>query len=427
MRASRWLLPLGVVAIVSSLLALIVLVAGVEARIVEDVWNVDPETGFIIPHLSSGQQRHPFSIRYEHWVWPIIAAVLAFTALLAFTLHRIDRERRLGLAYVVLPLALPLLIGLATATLVHDLYQDWFGELVYGLFSSESLDTCHGLLSPCSHMLGFDELRNLAASLIVAATLIALVPSARAAWRAGQHGARLGKGWSGAALVCFVAGAVALLWTRAHREDRAQLLAECARGRATHADWCEQTSLFDVSPNELQGVDIEGCDPTSEFEVFDWSSDTDFQLFATGEISELSRPGRESELLDSAALREQLERSASRTLIGDAAAVTVFVDERTPLPTLAEILRDMDDVGIEVVLLLGSHTLSGEFATLGPWRRRVHCRLGFLRLDARGHGLDEFEGFTEVAIAASAEGRAGLRVNPREPLTRGRATTPLGQ
>lgn len=411
MKASRWLLPLGVASIVASLLTLVVIIGGVEARILENLWGVDPETGYIVPRLNPRQFSHPYSSRFEYWVWPISMSVLVFTALLAYVLHRVDGERRVGLASVLLPLVLPVLVGLATATLMHPYYQDWL-EDVYRLLSSElPLDArlnCHDVLVPCSHVHILDTVRIFSVSLVVAVTLIALVPSARAVWRAGEVGARLGNGWCGAALVCFITGTAALLATRAHRADRGQLVADCARGRVT---WCERTILFDVTPSELQGVELESCDRIAEFETFAVSDGTTFQLFETGDLSELSRPDTQPELLGPAALRERLATRVVAAQFGG--AVGLLVDTRTQLSALTDTLRPMKEVGVEVVLLLGNHTLSGELATLGPWRRRVHCRLGFLRFDDFGRNLEEFEDFTALAMAASAAGPAGLRIKVR--------------
>lgn len=82
------------------------------------------------------------------------------------------------------------------------------------------------------------------------------------------------------------------------------------------------------------------------------------------------------------------------------------------MPVLAEILEALRDAKIETVLLLGTSTISGEFATLGPWRQRVHCTLGVLHFNDPERNIDEFESFAELAAAASVDGGLYLQLTP---------------
>jgi hypothetical protein len=68
------------------------------------------------------------------------------------------------------------------------------------------------------------------------------------------------------------------------------------------------------------------------------------------------------------------------------------------------------DAEFDGVLLLGTSTLSGEFATLGAWRRRVHCDTGYLRFEAPERQLVEIESFGELALATAARGSDGLGI-----------------
>jgi hypothetical protein len=94
------------------------------------------------------------------------------------------------------------------------------------------------------------------------------------------------------------------------------------------------------------------------------------------------------------------------------AVLPLNVEEHTPMSVLTEVLDALRDAKIKSVLLLGTSTISGEFATLGPWRRRVHCVLGVLHFDDPERNIGEFEGFAELAAAASVDGGLHLELTP---------------
>ncbi|WP_181232835.1 hypothetical protein [Enhygromyxa salina] len=302
------------------------------------------------------------------------------------------------------PVLAPVLLTLGTASLARRWSQPSV-EDIHRWISSEELHKVPSgadTLDRCSRLLAFDTVFSLAPTIILVVTAVLLVPAVVTAWRAGAE-ARLGKGSSRAAITCFLLGIAALASTRAHRADRVQVLAAC-----TERDDPRNMHWVDASTVDLHGVEVESCSsPPAWADSHDLVLGTTFQLAANGELHQF-QPG---------SLPHGPTFDAHRSFARDAEwygrpGISLYVDEATPVPVLRGVLEAAREADVEAVLLLGVSTLSGEFATIGPWRRRIYCGLGVLRFDDPTRNIHEFEGFADLATAASVDGGLHLELAP---------------
>jgi hypothetical protein len=366
-RPDGWLL-LGVALLVALFVALTVKIAVVQARIVEAFWAVNADTSLVIPN----DQRHmAFAMIYEHRVEMLLPGILFAMLCVSWILASLwsaSRASQVRLTLVALPLIVPMLLTLRTALLARRWTQDTL-EDIHRWISDEKLigiDDCFGTLEPCSRLLAFDTVFTLAPVLILGATTLLLMPAMLEAYRAGAQG-RVGKGWSRAAIVCFLLGVAALASTRAHRLDRAQVLSECSeRKDPRNMQW------LDTAPVDLHGIEVAPCmSPRAWAHIHDLHLGDTYGVLANGDIwrsdysPELASPGE--------VFNEDFWRR-------DATPV-LYVDERVTLSVLEDVLEPARSIGIESVLLIGTSTISGELRTIGPWRRRVQCGLELRRLD----------------------------------------------
>jgi hypothetical protein len=166
------LLVLTVALLVAILVALFVIVAIIQHNIVEVFWSIDPSTGFVVERIVQSSNL-ALAVEYEHRV-EILLSIFVATALcvglVLLTLRFMDRERRLGLPLMALPLAVPLVLGLGTALLTRRWSQDAL-ERIHELLSDAELEnyplSCFGDLEPCSRLLAFDTVFSAAAMAII--------------------------------------------------------------------------------------------------------------------------------------------------------------------------------------------------------------------------------------------------------------------
>jgi hypothetical protein len=400
---ARGALLLGVGLLVAVLVALVIGVASVQILAVKALWPVDPNTGMVVENVT---QRYPLlsSIYERHLelLMPTFALASMCAAAILAGLWRTTRNAQLIVA--VLPVIVPVLLALGAAQLARRWSQDTLVAIHQRVSQAtlKSLANCVGDLEPCSRLLAFDTVFPLAAKVIVIATLLLLGPALVVVWRSGSE-TRLAKGWSRAAIACFLLGAIALAWTQAHRDDRAQVMAACAkRDEPQNIQWPNTSSL------DVHGVKADPClSPTASASENGIDIDAAFRISARGELVEFwyeepEQPATEpGELFDD---DHRWERDRS---------ISLYVDESTPVPVLAEFLDSAREAGVRSALLLGSGTISGEFATLGPWRLRVLCGLGMVRLDGQAdRTIHEFGSVAELAAAAAVEGGVGLETRP---------------
>jgi hypothetical protein len=368
-RPDGWLL-LGVALLVAFFVALTVKTAVMQARIVEAFWAVTPHTSLVIPN---DQPRVVFSVVYEHHVEILLPgmlfALLCVSWIIA-SLWSASRASQVRLTLVALPLIVPMLLTLRTAMLTRRWTQDTL-EDIHRWISDEKLigiDDCFGTLEPCSRLLAFDTVFTLAPVLILGATTLLLMPAMVEAYRAGARG-RVGKGWSRAAIVCFLLGAAALASTQTHRLDRAQVLTECTeRKDPRNEHW------LDAPPVDLHGIEVAPCMPPPA-----WAHIHELYLgrtYGVLENGDLWRSHHIPERVEPGEVfnEDDWDRNRGTTPV-------LYVDERVTPSVLENVLEPARSVGIDSVLLIGTSTISGELRTIGPWQRRVQCGLELVRLD----------------------------------------------
>jgi hypothetical protein len=367
-------LLLGVGVLVALLVVLTVRIAVVQAQVVEVFWAVDPNNGLVV---SPGQRSVPFAIAFEHPVEILLLVFLSaaiWVSVIITRLRSASRARQVRLTLMALPVIVPMLLTLGTALLARRWTQDTL-EDIHRWTSDERLigiGDCFGTLEPCSLLLAFDSVFTLAPVVILGVTACLLMPAMLEAWRAGARGqvGKLGKGWSRAAIVCFLLGAAALASTRAHRLDRAQVLAEC-----TERDDPRNQHWTHAIPIDLHGTEVAHCmSPSAWVELHDLNLSRIHGVYANGDLVWISSYSPEQRLALDEVFTDDFDRPGDTTLV-------LYVDQRTPKSVLNDVLESARAIGIESVLLLGSSTISGELETVGPWQRRVQCGIELLHLD----------------------------------------------
>jgi hypothetical protein len=202
--------------------------------------------------------------------------------------------------------------------------------------------------------------------------VLLLVPAGRAAWRAGVRGHRLGVGFSGAAWICFVCGALALVATRGHRVDREQTMVMCEQDRLLMPWNNRQTDLANSSPSELVARRVEACEP-ARWTEFVGAVDPDtvvvwgYELFADGRVSTLTMArgwSRADHELFDAVEADAIERLHD-DLAGERSALLLYFDERSSMASIDRLLTIARRVGIKEVILVGEAFVDQEFVTLG--------------------------------------------------------------
>lgn len=396
-RSGRFLVPLCAGSIVIALVVLVSVVSVAQVEVADQYWDIDPQTGLVnekpnspYPVMAMMYERHIEIVR------PICLVVFAFVSIIVATMWRRSRQLELAVLPVVVPLVLTLGIGLLArrwtqATLV-DIFE-WFSEIELEYRPGDFDD-----LLPCSRLLVFDTVFSLACVMLLAITTALLVPALRVTWRA-KGSTRLGGGWSSLAVVCFILGASALLYTRAHRSDRSLALDACAaREEPRNRHWL-------VSPVEFHASEVEVCVSVPEWaHINEAHLGVGYRVHPDGKVADFW-PGVWEDDPD-----DVVDMSQARPVI------PLYVDTTTPIRVLAEVLATAHDAGVEAVLLLGTSTISGELATVGPWRRRVHCAIGVLELGGTEQDLHEFESVAELAGMVSRDGVLGVALDPRSPI-----------
>jgi hypothetical protein len=362
-RPDGWLL-LGVTLLVAFFVALTVKTAVMQARIVEEFWAVNPHTGLVTPN----DQHHMVHEHHVEILLPGMLFALLCVSWIIASLWSASRASQVRLTLVALPLIVPMLLTLGAALLTRRWTQDTL-EDIHRWISDERLigiGDCLGTLVPCSRLLAFDTVFTLAPVLILGATALLLMPAMVEAYRAGAKG-RVGKGWSRAAIVCFLLGAAALASTQAHRLDRAQVLTECIeRKDPRNEHW------LDAPPGDLHGIEVAPCMPPPA-----WAHIHELYLGGTYGVLEngdIWRPNHFPE-------RVEPGEVFNEDSWGRHATPVLYVDERVTPSVLEDVLEPARSIGIESVLLIGTSTISGELRTIGPWQRRVQCGLELRRLD----------------------------------------------
>lgn len=323
--------------------------------------RVDPATGYLIEELTGEQRALAVARGAQHsgdavLAWTVFAVICMTAVLMA--VWRMDRDRGIGLLRVAVPLAALFALGLGLGLLGHLHFQDELAR-IHQLVSTDPLETsgesCIPRLRPCARVVAFETTRKLTLIAVACVGSIGLIPAGVVAWRSGEHGSRLGKRWSYAAVACFVVGLVVLVLTRAHRHDRIRVLELCdpsaKPGDVRSEPWPNLTS------EELVAVPVQRCSSKlwpAQREQHRW---TRFELLAAyqvsmdGELALLIRPG--SELSAAAVTVTELgQRShdgvARARMLGSEELVTIvalYGDARLTMTPLAEYFQVMREAG----------------------------------------------------------------------------------
>ncbi|MCA9697078.1 MAG: hypothetical protein KC431_06115 [Myxococcales bacterium] len=402
-RDPRWLTGLLLVAIVAILGRAVVAVAMAQAQVTAFFWTIDPQTNFVaqesLDHtlgLALTFERQVAVLRHLAWL-----GVFCITLLLV-QLHRRRREHPSRL-WLALPVLVPVAVTLAGASLVGN-RQAAVLEQLHGWLSDAELGYAGDELGDCARLLALETVGSAIALVLVVASVALLVLAAVVIWRTRRDGSRLGRGWRIAALVCFGLGVVAVTATRGHRADRRQALVSCAQDRVPIRSY-----WFDTAPDASRGMPAEPCvSPRELAEIHDLNFAGFFQLRASGQ------------LIEEGGLRFVEPSRAFHGVLADEPfppeshfAISLHVARTAPMSALAEVLVAAREANVKEVLLLGSGEISGEFETIGPWRRHIQCGLGVLHFDAPQRHLSEYRSLAELAAAASAPG--GLAPRTRRP------------
>jgi hypothetical protein len=430
------MVAIGVVGFALAIVALVFMLLGAQSLQVSRLYLSDIERGELVRApteywWSAGHQA--WSLQYERLL-PLTGLALGFASLVLVGLWRMKERRERW--RIAAPIGVPLLAALALGALT-DLRLDWVLSKAYiapwlewpvpGSHWPEPRDP---ITAYCGRVIALDSVWSAATLLILGSTLALAIPAGRAAWRAGKRGHRLGEGWSAAALGCFTLGVLALLMTRPHAQDRASTIASCdARQSCGDSEWGWPLHLENPTSHDIHALRAPDCDPrhcTAHAQALPNTAESvgAYQLFATGTIALLPRYWQQTveesledidtdpqqfriRLADEVRKTRELGAWRGETLTP---VLLLYADVRTRAEVFGAYLEVMRDAGVEEILVLGENTITGELASVGPWRYRIACPVGRIRFDDANRRLDEFATWAELGAAAASLGFEPLRL-----------------
>jgi hypothetical protein len=428
----RVALGLGLAGLIVALLGLTLVVADARAEISRLFYVIDPETGFI-GDVVPGDQRSTAIQNVYIELSDRIAALLCVgwvgLALTWWGVYRRERSTGLRLRRIAAPLLMPVGALLSAATLL-DYRFDGNLEWLLDHFTRNGammVGQCMPSLSGCSHAQGYELLR-MAVLGVTGISVALLIPAAREAWHAGVRGRQLSRSGSVAAIICFGVGSLAFVSTRTIREDHQHTLAPC-KGEAwpQHEDRAYESNASSI---ELQAARVDGPRPQAEFtsrpvpaEQFLTRSEYrlgEFQIFASGELSELPDPGVRRSVDESlehvglsnaafqAELHVRIENFKGYWEDVEDPVLVLYVDERVPLARMHELLEIARATRVSTVLVLGEARFERGLPSIGSWVRRVHAPHAKLLLGEGELRFDNFTTWKQLSDTAASRGPEGL-------------------
>lgn len=334
---------------------------------------------------------------------------------LFIALRRASRRLGFRMDRRVMPLLVPLAVGLVALPLVHWRFEEQLVDAYVMLGGEPDFAAgCYLILMPCSRLQALHAVWNAAIVLACVATALAFVREAPRAWRGGEHGLVLSRGWSRFAVALFVTGAAALVFTMRHAADRELAASTCVDER--------DEGRPDPTPAWFDGPSLSTCEGVPR---------------SMAHSLHIDRHGWPVDSLDPRQLAELLaDLNEWRADLDDASAIELelFVDLRTSPRRLEPYLDVAQAHGIERVVLLGRAEVEGESALVGRWVRRSLCPVGELILDdAAARSLGDFEDFGALQAAARG-GPLRVRSDATPRFTRDRCNdepddeeSPLGE
>lgn len=418
MKTLRWfdraLLLLGLVGILAGLGALVLGTAPLERELVAATFDEEAGVQVVVAHFESSG----FSQLLARWGQSFERGVLlAWMGLALLLIGLCGRRVRLGQRMIrgVGALLVPLVLGLLALPLVMSDFEPLLTDLFVALGGDPAFWSigCSSGLQPCSRVQALHEVWTAMIVLACVGTALALVRAAPHAWRAGEQGQVLSRGWSRSALVLFLAGGAALAATMPHAADRELAASTCVAERSEYGDWTASgiagphAASCELEPDDAwrirMQVDAEG-----------WVS-----LFSYDAVELLVTPEDLVRHIDDIRAHPNAHEPGAPELV-----LELFVDRRAPLASLAPVLKVARAKGVRRVVLLGRAQVEGESALLGHWVRRSLCPVGELRLATHtSTSLGNFEDYDELAAAAAK----GLWIYPTMVLLPTRSCERIGE
>jgi hypothetical protein len=403
MRAPRWfdraLVLLGLVGILAGLGAVVLGTAPLERELVAATFDDEAGVQVVVAYFESSG----FSQLLARWGQSFERGVLlAWMGLALLLIGLCVRRVRLGQRMIrgVGALLVPLVLGLLALPLVMSDFEPLLTDLFIALGGEPAFWSigCSFGLQPCSRVQALHEVWTATIVLACVGTALAVLRAAPSAWRAGEQGQVLSRGWSRAALVLFLAGGAALAYTMPHAADRELAASTCVAERSEYGDW---------TASGIAGPHAASCvhEPDDTWRIrLQVDGEGWVSLFTYDAVELLVAPEDLAGHIDHLRAHPLAREPDAPELV-----LELFVDRRALLASLQPIFKVAMAKGVERVVLLGRAQVEGDSALLGPWVRRSLCPLGELRLDT--HVSGPFGNFRDLPDHGT-RAHAPLRAQP---------------